>query len=233
MLTERARCVKHSLAMPALEAQIAGPNEKRERILDAALSQFAAYGFARTSMADIANAAKMSRPAVYLHFGNKEEIFHAVLEAILGRAYALAQSALSTPPTTAGRTRAQLETLIGAQLTEFLQRYHGDLMELFTETMHGDELLAAEHTHSVDVLEKAAKRSKAGLTRYFNELAALGSFDAKRSGQPAARWVELILLSPRGLKQDKPSVAQYRRRLNTLAVSVARGLSGQSPGNAS
>ncbi len=33
----------------------------RPDILEAALDQFAAYGFSRTSMADIAKAAKMSR----------------------------------------------------------------------------------------------------------------------------------------------------------------------------
>lgn len=35
--------------------------------------------------------------------------------------------------------------------------------------------------------------------------------------------------SPYGLKQDKPSVAQYRRRLETLALSVAAGMSGSRP----
>jgi hypothetical protein len=64
------------------------------------------------------------------------------------------------------------------------------------------------------------------LTRYFNELSALSAFDPERSGQPAARWVELILLSPYGLKQDQPSVAQYRRRLEALAIIVAAGMRG-------
>ena len=237
MLTECARCVKHSPAMSvisAAESQTADPNEKRERILDAALDQFAAYGFSRTSMADIAKAAKMSRPALYLHFGNKEEIFRATLETILSRAYARAQVALCDPPSPAAsskssdRARAQLEREIAEQLTEFLQLYHGDLMELFTETMHGDDLLATDHSRSSDILEDAAKRSRAGLTRYFNDLTSRGAFDPERSGQPAARWVELILLSPRGLKQDQPSVPQYRRRLDALAISVAAGMSGRA-----
>ena len=231
MLTERARCVKHSAAMSVAtepERQAADTNEKRERILEAALDQFAAYGFSRTSMADIAKAAKMSRPALYLHFGNKEEIFRATLVTILGRAWDRAQVCLSNPPAARGRSPIELEGEIAAQLTEFLQRYHGDLMELFMETMHGDDLLAAEHSRSKDILEDAARRSRAGLTRFFSELTAGGAFDAERSGQPAARWVELVLLSPGGLKQDHPSVSQYRRRLDALAISVASGMTGKN-----
>jgi AcrR family transcriptional regulator len=243
MLTERARCVEPSLAMSVLTASelpVSDPNEKLERILDAALDQFAAYGFSRTPMADIAKAAKMSRPALYLHFRNKEEIFRATLETILSGAWARAQPAqprkprkpsgrrkASTASASGNRMEARLDGEIAAQLTEFLQRYHGDLMELFTETMHGDDLLAAEHSRSADILADAAKRSRAGMTRYFSELTARGAFDPERSGQPAARWVELILLSPNGLKQDRPTVAQYRRRLDALAISVASGMRGR------
>ena len=49
-------------------------DEKRGRILNAALSVFALYGYKRTSMEDIAKAASMSRAAVYQHFRNKEDI---------------------------------------------------------------------------------------------------------------------------------------------------------------
>ena len=59
---------------------------KRQRILDAALKKFSAYGFARTAMADIAEGADMSRPALYQHFENKEEIFRATLDRSLGAA---------------------------------------------------------------------------------------------------------------------------------------------------
>ena len=201
--------------------------EKRARILDAALTKFSAYGFARTSMADIAKSADMSRPALYLHFRNKEEIFRATLETILDRAYTNGQRALA-PTDLADRKGPALERAVATQLTEFLDRYHGDLMELFTETLHGDDLLAADDSNAADILEDAARRSRTGLSRYFSELTALGVFDSKRSGQPASRWVEMILLSPRGLKQDRPSVAQYRRRLETLAICVAAGMCGDS-----
>ncbi len=212
-------------ASEVLDIPPVDPTDKHGRILDAALETFSAYGFSRTSMAEIAKAAEMSRPALYLHFANKQEIFRAALERILDRAYENGRSELAASKL-AGQKRPEQERAIAAQLTEYLQRFHGDLMEVFRETMHGDDFLAAEHSQATDILEASARRSRNGLTRYFSELQKVGAFEPERSGQPAARWVELILLSPRGFKQDKPGVTLYRKRLETLAIAVAAGMSG-------
>jgi AcrR family transcriptional regulator len=50
-------------------------DDKKSRILAAARSVFLRYGFKRVNMNDIAEAAGMSRPALYVLFRNKEEIF--------------------------------------------------------------------------------------------------------------------------------------------------------------
>lgn len=59
---------------------------KRQRAADAALTVFQRYGFARTTMADIAEAAGISRPALYLLYPNKEEVFAAAVHLANGRA---------------------------------------------------------------------------------------------------------------------------------------------------
>ncbi|HMO75621.1 MAG TPA: helix-turn-helix domain-containing protein [Sphingopyxis sp.] len=53
---------------------------KIDRAVVAAADQFIRYGFARTTMGDIARAAEMSRPALYLLFPGKEELFEAAVE---------------------------------------------------------------------------------------------------------------------------------------------------------
>jgi AcrR family transcriptional regulator len=53
---------------------------KRDKILVAALDVFLRYGYKRVTMNDIAQAAGISRPALYLVFDNKEEIFKSVYE---------------------------------------------------------------------------------------------------------------------------------------------------------
>lgn len=55
------------------------PEAKKEKILTAALSVFLRYGYKRVNMNDIAAAAGISRPALYLLFKNKEEIFAGVI----------------------------------------------------------------------------------------------------------------------------------------------------------
>ena len=50
----------------------------REAILDTAVSIFSEKGVSRTSLAEIANAAQVTRGAIYWHFDNKAEIFDAL-----------------------------------------------------------------------------------------------------------------------------------------------------------
>lgn len=56
--------------------------ETRSRILDAAEEVFYETGVARTSLADIATAAQVSRGAIYWHFQNKADLFHAMCDRV-------------------------------------------------------------------------------------------------------------------------------------------------------
>jgi len=53
---------------------------KRDKVLTAARDVFIRYGYKRVTMNDIAEAAGISRPALYLVFESKEEIFKSVYE---------------------------------------------------------------------------------------------------------------------------------------------------------
>lgn len=55
---------------------------KEEKVLTAARSVFMRYGFKRSTMSDLAEAAQMSRPALYLIFSSKEEVFRALVTQI-------------------------------------------------------------------------------------------------------------------------------------------------------
>ncbi len=54
----------------------------RGRILDAAERLFQARGVSRTSLHDIAQAAGVTRGAVYWHFDDKGDLFNAMLERV-------------------------------------------------------------------------------------------------------------------------------------------------------
>ena len=177
----------------------ANESDKQSRILDAALAKFSAYGFARTSMADIADAAGMSRPALYQYYANKEEIFRSMLGRILDEAADKAIASL------------QSEVDLAAQLDGFLQRWSGDLAEEFRSTAHGGDLVEAKAGYAKPVVDAANRRIRKALLSRLGEV----------SDDPAT-WVDLLLLSPLGLKYDDPSQAKLRRRLTALAESVAR-----------
>lgn len=55
---------------------------KEEKVLTAAREVFMRYGFKRATMSDLADAAQMSRPALYLIFSSKEEVFRALVTQI-------------------------------------------------------------------------------------------------------------------------------------------------------
>jgi AcrR family transcriptional regulator len=69
--------------------------EKDSQIIEAATSVFLRYGFRRTTMGDIAEAAGVSRPALYLRFCNKEHIFQTVLQAFAARTLEQIRSGLA------------------------------------------------------------------------------------------------------------------------------------------
>jgi AcrR family transcriptional regulator len=64
------------------------PEAKRQRLLDAGLAEFAAYGIAGARMDRIAKLAGCSAGLVYTYFGSKDELFEAAFEAIVQRALA-------------------------------------------------------------------------------------------------------------------------------------------------
>ena len=52
----------------------------REALLDAAERVFCSRGVSRTALAEVAEAACMTRGAIYWHFKNKKDVFHALHE---------------------------------------------------------------------------------------------------------------------------------------------------------
>jgi AcrR family transcriptional regulator len=181
-------------------------DDKRTRILDGAFVKFAAYGLARTSMADIAEAAAMSRPAVYQYFSNKDEIYAAVLARILEAAAERALEALSTPGE------------LVEQLDGFLQRWYGDLQEQMTKTLHGQDVVEAKAGHAKPVADAVNARIRKAVTE---RLGAAG-------GRGGRELVDVVLLAPMGYKYDAPSLAVFRKRLTVLARLVADAVTATS-----
>ncbi|MFF1838015.1 TetR/AcrR family transcriptional regulator [Streptomyces sp. NPDC058231] len=55
----------------------------KARLLDAASAEFAAYGLAGARVDRIAEAANANKQRIYAYFGNKEQLFDAVIDRVL------------------------------------------------------------------------------------------------------------------------------------------------------
>jgi AcrR family transcriptional regulator len=102
---------------------------KEERVIAGATDVFLRYGFARTTMGDIAERVGISRPALYLLFANKEEVFAAVIRRLNDDQLAAIRAALPGLPTLHAKVLFACETW-GAHGVD-LMTAHPDAKDLF------------------------------------------------------------------------------------------------------
>lgn len=165
------------------------------------MDAFAQHGYRRTSMARIADAVGLSRPAIYQYFDNREDVFRAVIDAVHGDAADAAVAALEG------------EGNLATRLSGYLQRGLADGYEQLSNLRHAEEILEATHEFAADIAEAAQARRRASLVSVLRDTGA--------PDEVVTSATQLMDLSPMGLKSDAPSVAEFRDRLDTLARSVA------------
>jgi len=90
---------KAALCLKPASSTQAGRNPKRtrERILSAALKEFAANGFAGARVDAIARRAAINKRMLYHYFGNKEHLFREVLRLKMAERQALAETLSGDP----------------------------------------------------------------------------------------------------------------------------------------
>lgn len=113
--------------------------ERRDRILDAASTVFAAQGFAGARVDDIAARAGINKAMLYYHVGDKTALYSAVLLRNFDRVRMAIDEAL-----TAGGTACQrLEAVITA-LTRMVQRHPDHPRMMLREIASGAASLEPE-----------------------------------------------------------------------------------------
>jgi AcrR family transcriptional regulator len=185
---------------------------RREALLAAARQQFTRYGFRRTSMEDIAREAGVSRPALYLHFRNKEELFRSLAASLQEAALAEAETALKSGGTLVERVHAALE----AKVVRMIEVVH--------DSPHGAELLDASSRLCGDLAARSEARLQRMLEDAFRAASRAGEIDLRGAGLSAGAAAELIRLAAYGQKVPGVDPAEFRRRLARLVKVVFAGL---------
>src|SRR5467141_1099367 len=187
----------------------AGRSAKPNAIVLAALELFTRYGYRKTSINDIAEAAQVAKRTVYLHFENKAAVFLAILEYLGDQ---VRQRCLA------------VESIDGAavdRLTALLDAYFGMAFELFSKSAHMPEL---EETFSKLARARIGSLNteyEARLARFLRSLERTGKIGGPPRGLTVEQLVHILVRAAEGAKRD-PRVQGDRkaleRRLRELAI---------------
>jgi len=111
-------------AAPSNRAERAA--ERRAAIVEAAMEEFVARGFAATRLDDIAKRAGVAKGTIYLHFKDKESMFEELIRTaivpVVARLHAL--------PPPSGSIREALERFARVFIEEIATTRRGDIVRL-------------------------------------------------------------------------------------------------------
>jgi AcrR family transcriptional regulator len=100
--------------------------ERRAAIVDAAMEEFIARGFAATRLDDIAKRAGVAKGTIYLHFKDKESMFEELVRTVIVPVV----TRLTAMPPPAGSVRDLVEAFASNFLKEVIGTRRGDLVRL-------------------------------------------------------------------------------------------------------
>ncbi len=187
-------------------------DEKTMAILQAAWEVFRVYGFRRTSMEDIAQAADMSRAALYLQFKNKADIFRGLISLYYANTVQEFRAALTQ------------EGAVEDNILAGFQALSGDSFRALLNSPHGPELLDAKATASGEVVAQGEAALSQTLTTWLETQSNAGRIRLDHLGADAGSVAKMMLRAYYGLKAGPPDYADFARERDQLARLYGAGL---------
>ena len=185
---------------------------KRTRVLDGAMRVFLNYGFSRTTMDDIARAADMSRPALYLLFRNKSDIFRAIATSML-------EQSTETTRVELDGDRPFAERMMAAIDKSFIA-----MMGLINGSAHGAELLDMKNSLACDIAVSWRAGMCTHLARAIEREARRGGVDLPSQGLSAEGLADLLLDGLEGLKSRIAAPDEQREAARGLVRAIERAI---------
>jgi AcrR family transcriptional regulator len=101
--------------------------ERRGAIIEAAMDEFIARGFAATRLDDVAKRAGVAKGTIYLHFKDKESMFEELIRTAI---VPLVKRLWATPPQPGASVRDMVEVFARTFIEEVATTRRGDLVRL-------------------------------------------------------------------------------------------------------
>ena len=186
-----------------------GGSAKPNAIVLAGLQLFTRYGYRKTSIDDIAQAAQVAKRTVYLHFENKAAVFLAILEYLGDQV----------------RLRCAAAELEGGtpvdRLTGLLNAYFGMGFDLFSKSEHMPELEETFSKLARTRIGRLNKEYEDRLARFVRSLEKTGEIGGPPQGLTVEQIVHILMRAAEGAKHDSRVQGDRKaleRRLRELAV---------------
>jgi TetR/AcrR family acrAB operon transcriptional repressor len=189
----------------------------RDRILDAAMAVFRRHGFRRSSIEQAAEAAGLSRQALYHHFKSKEALFRAVIERLHESALAAEIAAANVEEKAGSSLAAILVAAVTARLTQFIASLDG--------SPHVEELLSEHLIQARDLHQKYAvlyaARGAATIERICRKQRL--SLAEGMTSQELARCVEMAINGAKSLNAGMQPADAFLGDFTTMARTLVAG----------
>lgn len=186
---------------------------KESAILRAAFDCFARYGLRRTSMEDIAKVAGMSRPALYLHYAGKDDIFNALVRIHFERSEKAVAQVLAKPGP------------VGEVLLAALHAIDGEAVEAMLNSPHADEILSANTPFTQPAVESAHARITRHLADWINQGVIEGRMSLAGLNGSAQDVAAVLMATKAGIKAAARDFSDYRAMQARMAAVFAKALS--------
>ena len=189
----------------------------RDRILDAAMTVFRRHGFRRSSIEQAAEAAGLTRQALYHHFKSKEALFRAVIEHVHESALA-AETAAVTAAEKAGHGLADILIAgLTARLKQFIASFEG--------SPHVEELFSEHLLQARDLYQKYAARYAAQGKATIERVCRRQKFALVR-GMSASELARCVEMAMNGAKTANPGMQPPEAFLRDLDIMVRTLVTG-------
>jgi AcrR family transcriptional regulator len=170
--------------------------DRRSRILDGARAAFLRFGFERSSMADIAAGAGVSRTALYHYFPGKEDVLRAVVDEFHAKSLGDAAEALDKSSTLASALAGLLEAKFGRTLALITESPHGMELVDATNRLTGTTTRAADEAFQALVVKAFESYGRAAQAEAVADTLLAAAKGLMRSGEihvPRAKFKARVL----------------------------------------
>jgi|ERR1700704_577589 AcrR family transcriptional regulator len=189
----------------------------RTRILEAAMHVFRRHGFRRSSIEQAAEAAGLTRQALYHHFKSKEALFRAVIEQLHENALAAEIAAANAEEKAGG----SLADILVAEVTGRLRQ----IIASFDGSPHIEELFSEHLVQARDLYQKYAAFYGKQLVATIEQVCRKQRLDLAQgmSSRDLARCIEMAIS---GAKSVHPAMQPADAFLKDLEIMVRTLVAG-------